>query len=337
MAMTRTIITLAVLLVISREAAAQAASAPRLKELVTVTSEIVRIGDLVENAGAAANVAVFRAPDLGQTGTVPIAAGAEALRPHDVAGLDTGGLTEVVVTRLSRTISSKDIAERLTRAFAGQFGFGDARSLNVTVDRDVRILHVEATATADLAVARMHVEPRTGRFNVAFELPGSASARRLPLRFTGTVTEMVETATLLRSVKTGDVIKASDVITERRPKAEVGDDAISAEQATGLSAKRSLRSGQPLRAADLMRPHVVRRNQSVTITYEVPGILLTVRGKALEAGAVGDIVGVLNVQSNRTIQAAVVGPGRVSIAPAVPLVAAAMTSAPDHPAQPRTQ
>ncbi len=34
-----------------------AAAAPRLKELVTVTSEIVRIGDLVENAGAAADVA----------------------------------------------------------------------------------------------------------------------------------------------------------------------------------------------------------------------------------------------------------------------------------------
>ncbi|MEA3027489.1 MAG: flagellar basal body P-ring formation protein FlgA, partial [Alphaproteobacteria bacterium] len=44
--------------------------APRLKELVAVSSEIVRIGDLVDNAGMAADVPVFRAPDLGQTGAV---------------------------------------------------------------------------------------------------------------------------------------------------------------------------------------------------------------------------------------------------------------------------
>src|SRR5215207_4849538 len=43
---------------------------PRLKELVTVTSEVVRIGDLIENAGTSRGVPVFRAPDLGQTGAV---------------------------------------------------------------------------------------------------------------------------------------------------------------------------------------------------------------------------------------------------------------------------
>ena len=38
------------------------------------------------------------------------------------------------------------------------------------------------------------------------------------------------------------------------------------------------------------------------------------RGKALEAGAEGDIVNVLNVQSKRTVQGTVTGPGRVTVA-----------------------
>src|SRR5436853_6968775 len=46
----------------------------RLKSEVTVSSDVVRIGDLVENAGAAANAPIFRAPDLGQTGAVPVRA-----------------------------------------------------------------------------------------------------------------------------------------------------------------------------------------------------------------------------------------------------------------------
>ena len=98
-----------------------------------------------------------------------------------------------------------------------------------------------------------------------------------------------------------------------------------------MAAKVALRTGQALRTADLIKPQIVQRNETVTITYEVPGIMLTVRGKALEAGAVGDVVSVLNIQSNRTVQATVTGPGRVTIAAAGPLIAAAAASATDDP------
>ena len=61
--MIRIVLALALAAAFGREAVAETTSAaPRLKELVTVSSEIVRIGDLVENAGAAADVPVFRAP-----------------------------------------------------------------------------------------------------------------------------------------------------------------------------------------------------------------------------------------------------------------------------------
>src|SRR5688572_10026560 len=104
MAMIRLVITLALLAAPAGAAASQdtAPPAPKLKELVTITADLVRIGDLVDNAGAAASIAVFRAPDLGQTGTVQVARVTDALKAHDIAGLDTGGLSEVIVTRLSR-------------------------------------------------------------------------------------------------------------------------------------------------------------------------------------------------------------------------------------------
>jgi flagella basal body P-ring formation protein FlgA len=336
--MIRIVLALIMAAALGREACAETKSAaPRLKELVTVSSEVVRIGDLVENAGAAAGVAVFRAPDLGQTGAVQISRIADALRPYDVTGLDTDGLSEVVVTRLSRALTAKDITDRIARAFAGQYGFGDAQNIAVILDREIRILHVEPTVTADLVVARMTVEPRTGRFDIAFELPGSTLSRRSALRFTGTVTETVEAATLTRSLKPGEVVKASDVIVERRPKTEVRGDGMAAGQAIGLAAKVALRNGQALRTEDLIKPQVVQRNEAVTIYYEVPGILLTVRGKALEAGAMGDIVGVLNIQSNRPVQATVIAPGRVSIAAAGPMIATAAAPATDDSSPPRTQ
>jgi flagella basal body P-ring formation protein FlgA len=307
------------------------AGAPRLKELVAVSSEIVRIGDIVENAGAAADIPVFRAPDLGQTGAVPVARIADALRPHDITGVETGGLTEVVVTRLSRALTGKDITQRIVNAVAGQYGLGEAQNIAVILDRDIRILHVEPNVTSELAVSRMNVDRRTGRFDISFELPGSTLSRRASLRFTGTVTETADAAILTRSLRPGDVIKASDVAMERRPKSEIRGDGISPDQAIGMTVKSPQRSGQALRLDDLAKPQIVQRNEPVTITYQVPGIMLTVRGKATEPGALGDMIGVLNVQSNRTVQGTVIGPGRVSIAANGPLIASVSSS--DQPTQ----
>jgi len=337
-------IALALLITISTSAAAQVTDAlppagPRLKELATVSSDIVRIGDLVDNAGAAADIPVFRSPDLGYTGAVPVTRVLEALAQNKVTRLDTNGLSEVVVTRLSRAITMKDIEARIARALAGQYGFGDAGNISITFDREIRTIHVEPSATDELQVARLNVDPRTGQFFIALELPGSATARRLPLRFSGTAVETAEAAVLTRALNRGETVKASDVTTERRPKAELAGDSLSLQQVIGFSTRRALRGGAVLRSADLMKPEVIQRNETVTIVYEIPGVLLTVRGKALDAGAVGDLIGVVNLQSNRTVQATVTGPGRVSIVATSPGPQMTTASVPDpsHAARPGAQ
>lgn len=337
------LITFALFIALAGPATAQVTGAipphPKLKELVVVTAEIVRIGDLVDNAGPNANVAVFRSPDLGSTGGVPLARVIEALSPYKIAALDTAGISEVVVTRLSRAITAKEIEARIVRALAGQYGFGDAKNLSITFDRDVQAVHVERSATEQLQVARLYVDPRTGRFNIALELSGSDAAHRLSLRYSGTAVETVEAAVLSRTLNRGEIIKPSDVTLERRPKAELAGEYVGTEAAVGFAAKRPLHAGAVLRSGDLMKAEVVQRNEPVTIAYEVPGVLLTARGKALESGAVGDVVSVLNIQSNRTVQTTVTGPGRVSVAAAVltPTTVTAPASESSSTARPNTE
>ena len=53
----------------------------------------------------------------------------------------------------------------------------------------------------------------------------------------------------------------------------------------------------------------VRRGETITLQYAVPGMSLSMRARALEDGAVGDSVRFLNTSSNRTIEAIVTGPG----------------------------
>jgi flagella basal body P-ring formation protein FlgA len=147
------------------------------------------------------------------------------------------------------------------------------------------------------------------------------------LRFTGTAVETVEAAVLARGVERNEVIKSSDVIIERRPKAEVGNDAAGRDNAVGMQARRQLRAGQALRVTDLAKPDLVTRDQNVTLIYESAGLYLTIRGKALEGGTEGDAVNVLNLQSKRTVSGIVVGRGQVSVAISTPRPAPA-TEAP---------
>jgi flagella basal body P-ring formation protein FlgA len=290
------------------------APTPVLKRDVTVASDLVRIGDVIENAGPSARVPIFRSPDLGQTGTVSAMRVMEALRAHGFTIVETRGIHEVAVTRASRHYSVKDIETRIAEALAGRSGLGDAKNLAVTLDRDAKPVQLEPNAP-DLQASRVLYDIRSGRFDVTFDVPGSAVARRTSLRYVGTVVETVEAAVLTRPLGRGDVVRAPDVAIERRPKAETRSDVSSSVSGlVGLAARRALRAGEVLRTGDLQKPELVQRNDNVTLVYEAPGLVLTMRGKALDSGAVGDTVSVLNVQSKRTVQGTVSGPGQVSVA-----------------------
>jgi flagella basal body P-ring formation protein FlgA len=286
-------------------------SGPALRRTATVTGDIVRIGDLVDNAGAVADVAIFRAPDLGQTGSVPAGRVREAVRSHHIVSLDTRGLQEVLVTRASRAVDTKEVEARVLRALAAQPGLADNRdvdikNLSASFDSEVRTYHIEPNA--ELSIARLSFDARARRFDVTFDLP-TATARRAMLRVTGTLVETAEAVVPLRAIAAGEVLKASDVMIERRPRTDV----VAIEDVLGFAAKRALNKGQAIRAADLMKVELVARNETVTMFFEAPGMIVTVRATALEAGALGDVINVLNVQSKRTIQAKVTGKGRVAV------------------------
>jgi len=288
---------------------------PALKRDATVASDLVRIGDLVDNAGAQADVPIFRSPDLGQTGAVPAYRVIDAIRAHGIILVDSKGLAEVTVTRASRTLSLKDIEGQIARAIAAQYNYSDPKNLQVRFEREVRSVQIDLSAPPDLQLIRLFHDPRTGRFDISFDLPAGVSDRRGSLRYVGTVVETVDAAILLRALARGEIVKAGDVMIERRPKAEVGADVLAADTgAIGLAARQILRPGQPLRASDLMRPEIVQRNEAVTLLYEAPGITLTMRGKAIDSGSEGDLVNVVNIQSKRTVQGIVSGPGRVTVA-----------------------
>ena len=326
--MIRTLATAAILIA-TFGAAATAETAPRpyLKAEATITGPIVRVGDLVENAGIIANVPIFRAPDLGTTGAVPADAVVEAVRAHALIGLDTNGVSEVVVTRASREIPVADVQAVVARALSTRFNLGDIKDIAVNFERDPRAIQIEPNAKGEPRVAGLTYDARSGRFDAMLEIPTGPAGHGI-LRLSGRAAATADVVTLVHAVDRGALIKDSDLIVERQPRATIGRDTVSrADRVVGRAARVNLRAGQPLRAADLMKPELVQRNETVTLVYQVPGVTLTVRGKASDGGAEGDVIAVLNEQSKRTVQGVIVGPGRVVISTGSPRLAANLVPA----------
>lgn len=325
---------LALLAVTATSALAQRAAdtiaVPALRANVSVTGEIVRVGDLVDNAGPAATIAVYRAPDLGTTGTLPVAQVINTLRARQVIGVDTRDLKEITVTRLARTLDTREIEQQVARALERRHGLGDAANLTLTFDRDTGDMKLDASNNGAMTPVAVRYEPRNTRFDVTFEIANENGTAPLKLRFTGTAIETLEAAVLARTIERGEIIKASDVMVERRPKSEVGNDAAGRESVIGMQARRQLRAGQAMRAGDLVKPDLVTRDQSVTLIYRSASLYLTIRGKAMEGGAEGDAVSVMNLQSKRIISGVVTGRGEVTITAPTPRepVAAAEPAAP---------
>jgi len=293
-------------------------AAPALRASVTVSGDIVRIGDIIDNAGSAAQIAIYRAPDLGTTGSLPVAQVLNTLRAHQVIGVDTRELKTITVTRLARTIEGKELEQQVARALERRNGLGDATNLSLTFDRDPGDVRLDASNTGGMQATALRYDPRNGRFDVTFEIANENGIASTKLRFTGIAIETIEAAVLARNVERGEVLKSSDVVVERRPKAEVGADAAARDRAVGMQARRQLRANQALRVADLTKPDLVQRDQNVTLIYETAGLYLTVRGKALDSGTEGDVVNVMNLQSKRTVSGTVTGRGQVSISVATP-------------------
>lgn len=301
--------------------------APSLKQNVVVTDDLVRIGDLVANAGDAADIAVFRAPDLGTTGHVPVAQVVEAMRAHDVFAIDTQGLTEISVTRASRPIDVADITTRIAAAIAARYRV-EAADLAITFDRDVPVIQAEPGLDAKMIVTRLTFDPRSGRFDVTLELPGSKIVSRRGLRLTGIAQETQAAAVLKRAVPRGEILRESDIAIERRPRNDAAADIVTElPVAVGMAVRHQMRAGEALRKSDLAKPELVVRGKPVILMFEGAGMKLTMRATAKESGTQGDVVNVTNLQSKRTVQGVVTGPGEVTVSTGAPRAATNLASA----------
>lgn len=284
-----------------------------LRKDIRVSGEVVRLGDVFENAGALADQPVFGAPDLGQTGFVSVDRLAAAARTLGLSWQPGEAFERISIARDAIVIDGATITTLIDSHVA------ETRTANPGTHHEVHVQNLAAPllmpAGGDgIAVKDFDFDERSGRFRAVIGPKGAPDAR-FDRALSGRLVTFQKRLGLARAIDRGEILSLEHLEDQTvEVSANTIADGMDPVSLIGLSARRRLQPGQPLRAADFEPAKLITRNSLVLIIYARPGLQLTTEGRALADGAKGEVIAVLNTQSKRTVQAEVVREGLVRVA-----------------------
>ena len=287
------------------------AAGTRLRTSAIVEAGVVTLGDVLEHAGVAAGAVVAPAPAPGKRGMIGVSRIYAVARANGLEWRPLRGASRVIIRRASQRISRPVIEERLREALAEE---APGKSLRVTLAHRTVEINLPIGAPPTLVVEDLGYDRRRGRFSATL-VAARGTVHESRTMLTGRAFPVVEVPALRRRVRRDEIIGEGDIEwielrADRMPPYVVTDPA----DLVGLAPRRALRPGVPIRANDVRAPIVVAKGAKVSMTYRTPIMVLTVAGRAIEGGAMGATIRVLNIKSKRIIDATVAGSGLVTVA-----------------------
>ena len=241
-------------------------------------------------------------------------------RNNDFGWRGGTGLSQVIVHRASRIVPTSMIEQLLTAALERE---GLEGPLEISFRSLGLELHIAADTVPSVSIRDLDLNRRNGYFAVTLVAPAN-DPRASPVRVVGQAHRLTEIPILIRKVSVGDIIGQRDVgwisVRDSRARRNI---AVTEEDVIGMSPRRPIRVGSPIRLSDVAEPVTVAKGAIVTMSVRAGLMQLTAAGRAMESGATGDIIRVANIKSRRIVLATIVNPNRVTVSAAQKVLTAA--------------
>ncbi len=137
------------------------------------------------------------------------------------------------------------------------------------------------------------------------------------VKITGRIQPLTEVPVLTRPISPGEIVADSDLDWKKIPSNRLAPNMI--RQVSDIIGKtahtRVLQSGQPLLRSDLKAPLLVKKGDTVSVSYRVPGMSVTAVATALQDGAKGETIRFQSSSSKKEIRARILDHNRAEITP----------------------
>ncbi len=294
-------------------------AAANLRPLSVLHAPTVRLSDLFEDAVPQAARVLGPAPAVGARLVVEAPQLAAIARQFGVDWRPVSPADRVVLDRPGRPLPRDEVLDAVQTALVHAGASADA---DIELPGfDAPLVPVEGAAQA--IVTQTDYDAASGRFAALLTVTADAMTP-VNLRVAGRVIETMEVAVPVTRLLPGTVLRAQDLRLARIRSGLVrGEPVRVPAEAAGMALRHTAAAGQPILRAELVRPPVVEKGAVVTMVLETQGIALSGQAQALESGAMGEHVRVLNTVSRAVLDAEVTGPGKVRVQPdSAPLVPA---------------
>lgn len=293
------------LLALSGRARAQAVV---LRSHSLVEDQVIRISDIFEGTSKG-DVVVGASPNPGQRFVIEASQLAGIARRFNVDWRPISGAERSVIERPGRALSREAAIEVLR---AELLGFG------LPADAELELSAFSPPILPLNAIPRLsaeggHYETTSNRF-AATLIVMADGVPSIRMRVAGRAIATTPAVVATRRLAVGEVVKPEDAkLVQLRAERVRPGSAQRLEDVVGMQLRRPISTDLPFMGADLMVPHIIAKNETVTMIVEGPGLSLTTQGRALEAAPRGGRLNVMNLSSRNVVEAEAIGPGRVRV------------------------
>lgn len=283
-----------------------------LKPAASIARDTVQLGDIFADlpTGIAPDTAVGRAPPAGQKQQY------QASQLNDIAAsvqLDwtaPSRFAKIDIERASQIIGRDQIVAALRPALIEH---GMPNDAVLTLDNELIRLVTGAEKAGTVGIEELTYDGTQGRFQAMLTTPaGEPDAMRV--RMSGRVVQTLLLPVPSRPIAAGEIIRVTDIQLMRIRVDRAGNMVISdPDRLIGRTAKRMLVAQDPIQVGAIGPTIVVPKNSIATARIVSGRILISMEGKALDDGAMGDLIRIANPRSNKIVQGLVTGPGEVTL------------------------
>ncbi len=287
------------------------ADATELKQSIVVDSDLVTIADLFIDAEGLGAKVVLSSPKPGKSKQYSAKDIMQITKRHGLTwdkpdyikrvnvkrngtGFDMNDLKPLLLDYVQESVTGDKVSVKI---------YGRQSEMFIPVTRDLNEIHVN----------RFEMQQGNKRFMATILIPdGDDSFRRLNV--SGMANKLQNMPILSRKILPGDIIQATDIIWKETPVNRIQRNMVqAAHNMVGMTVKRPITAGVLVRQNDVMRPIAVKKGSSVSVNLKAGGLQLTMTGRALEHGGIGDVIRIKNTASNRTFEATIISKGKAVV------------------------
>ncbi len=276
---------------------------------VALLADVVTVGDVFPGISHDASYVLSPAPAYGKTMTLSAKDLQRISDAFNLGWTPVSNLTQTTIRRSARDIGADKISAALQSAIAQKL---DGQKFEAVLSDRNLMMHVPETASTDITVSDLRYDLNRGEFSAMLSAGGGAAPVQKAVN--GRLFPVTAVPVLKAQLQKGELITAEDLDYINVRNNELGANVVvSAENLIGMAPRRGLSPFKPMTASDITSPVLVKKGEIVTMVLQNSEMTLTTQGKALESGAVGETVRIVNPSSGVSIEGVVTAVKTVSI------------------------